>query len=143
MLKKIAALAALGVFCVFAVAQTKPPDYTVKDGIAEWRSPDKTIDQVWSAVQRVLMRIGYRTKTADKAGGVLEAICNYSSSGFWASQVNVKEDELSAISIIFNAHDGITELSVRWRFGLGGPRSQKWLQKDYKIFFDDLAEYLK
>lgn len=140
MKRHLAATAALAVlFGLAAVGHAqdrpKPIEYTLKGSVATWTSEGRSIDVLWPAAVKTLLKMGFRTTAADKPSGIIEAILDYSSGGL--SIAEVKDDALSAVSIIMDESGGLCEMTVKLRVGVGYGRKEF-----FKEFFKELAANL-
>lgn len=141
MKKCLAAFAALVVVCGLAMAQTSPPNYAIKDGIAEWRAPaGKGMGEVWAATLKVLMAMKWSTDIAEKESWKITA---HQGHGSFAT-IGKDEADMPRVEITLIEGDGAT-LLARWyiagsglKFGWAATK-----KKFYKKFFAALDEALK
>jgi len=137
MFKRFAALAALVVVCGLAMGQ-EAPGYILKDGVAEWRTTGKTLDEVWAAMTKVLMLMNWNISTAEKSSGILAA---YKSLGK-AAWTDLKQNEMPSVNIVVNVIDDSVEIMARWENprNTGAPFIS--YKKDRKKFYDSLFSKL-
>ena len=141
MFKRFAALAALVAMCGLAMGQAAPPNYTIKDGIAEWKAPaGKGIDAIWAATLKTLMTMKWSTDVAEKESWKIGA---HQTHGSFAT-IGKDVADMPRVEITLIEGDDPT-LMARWYIaGSGlkfGWRSVK--KKFYKKFFTTLDEALK
>ena len=137
---KIAALAAVVVVCGLAMAQTKPPAYSVKDGIAEWATrPGQDINAVWTAIQKVLVGMKWSTDIIEKDSWKITA---HQAHGSFST---IGKDEADMPRVEITLIEGApATLMARWyiagsglKFGWGHEK-----KKFYQKFFSKLEEEL-
>jgi hypothetical protein len=140
MSKPLAAVAALVVVCGLAMGQTKPPAYTVKDGIAEWAAqPGKDMNSIWTAIQKVLIGMKWSTDIIEKDSWKITA---HQAHGSFAT---IGKDEADMPRVEITLIEGaVPTLMGRWyiagsgfKFGWGSTK-----KKFYQKFFLKLEEEL-
>lgn len=125
-------------------AQTTPPNYTLKNGLAEWKGQDRTVDEVWGAITKTLMQMKWHIVSADRPSGTLTARKMVPS---YASWTGLKEDAMPGVNIVVTAAEKSIDILAQWQDprGAGVPfvSYKKDQEKFFKAFFSDLAEALK
>lgn len=139
MLRRFAALAAIGVVWAFAIAQStqKPYTYTFNKGMGDCTFTGVSKDAVWSAVLKALMLEKFQIISAEKQSGTISAQKNPSS---WQSALGVGKDTLPGLDLVFEDRDVGVGILSRVIAGINWPNKNRHDLE--KKFYEKVAELL-